>query len=123
LSSIIFSLDKISMLAYNRPTNKGATMSFHLTESKDGKYRAGDVVRTAPEDEAFSDAVILGFDTEDIVKLARPYAYVSCVGTLGIKYKGMTALGPHALMGVENYSVTLKTLSLYKIVGKKRTVT
>jgi hypothetical protein len=55
--------------------------------------------------EAFGDHLVLGMSDKDRngdvwVRLARPYAYASCVGTTG----------PTVLTGSETYDVSLKTL-------------
>lgn len=69
-----------------------------------GTFRAGDVV-TDGDKHAFCHTLILGFSepTEwgDIfVKMGRPYAYASCVGTTG----------PGVLTGVEEFSMSVSKL-------------
>ena len=81
------------------------------TRTADGKVRllqAGDVVRQGNPDQrfAFSDCIVLGFSDpaknkgDVYVKLGRPFAYASCIGTTG----------PSVLTGVEEFEVTLKYL-------------
>ena len=66
-----------------------------------GTFRAGDVI-TNGDSNPFNHAIILGFSDatefgDHFVKLARPYAYATCVGTTS----------PGVLTGVEEYEVTL----------------
>lgn len=67
---------------------------FSRETSRDGKWRAGDVIRrntlsvahalgVPVQHLAFSDAVILGFNNEGVVRISRPYVYASSVGTTG----------------------------------------
>lgn len=81
---------------------------YHLTESKDKQFHAGDVVRLG--ESAFMDAVILGFDDNDNAKISRPYAYVSSVGTTG----------PTVLVGTETVVFSAKDLVAYPRVGGGR---
>jgi len=74
--------------------------------SRDGKWRAGDVIRrntlsvahaigAAVQHMPFADAVILGFNVEGVVRISRPYVYASGVGTTG----------PTPLLGCETYDL------------------
>ena len=70
-----------------------------------GTFRAGDVV-TDGDKHAFCHTIILGFSgpTEfghHYVKMGRPYAYASCVGTTG----------PGVLTGVEEYEMPISKLA------------
>ena len=67
-----------------------------------GTYRAGDVIRSsAGGNDPWSQCIILGFSDpkqhggDVYVKLARPYAYASCVGTTV----------PGVLTGVEEFEI------------------
>ncbi len=77
------------------------TFANTLLRHDDGIYRAGDVLRNAAgQNDPWSQCIILGFSSPDkhgdvYVKLARPYAYASCVGTTG----------PGVLTGVEEFSI------------------
>ena len=70
-----------------------------------GTFNAGDVIRPNGAHSAFADCLILGFSNKDkhgdvYVKLARPYAYASSVGTVG----------PTVLQGVEVFEITVTKL-------------
>ncbi len=77
-------------------------------KDKDGNertYRAGDVVRVEKAHDAWSDCLILGFSEPSnygdvYVRLSRPYAYVSCVGTIC----------PGVLLGAEEFSISASKL-------------
>ena len=75
-------------------------------------WQAGDVVTGGLE--AWSNAIILGFSSEDeyghvYVKLARPYAYASCIGTTG----------PTVMTGTEVYNASVTTLEDRKVVSSR----
>ena len=81
------------------------TYACTLLKTDDGEYVAGQVVRRKGTRDAWSDTLILGFSDptkhgDVFVKMARPYAYASCVGTTG----------PGILMGCEEYTITAKQL-------------
>lgn len=66
-----------------------------------GKYNAGDVI-ISEKLQGFDTSLILGFtDDGEYVKLIRPYAYATCVGTTY----------PHALLGWEEYVARVESLS------------
>lgn len=69
-----------------------------------GSFKAGDVLRLF--DGPFADAVILGFNDEGEMKVARPYAYVSSAGTTG----------PVPLTGVEIVILPRSQLGFCKTV-------
>lgn len=88
--------------------------TFHIEEAHGRK--AGDVVRAGSD--AFMDCVILGFNEAGDAKLARPYAYVSGVGTTA----------PTVLTGVETFVVYAASFAesqkLYPVIetgGRRRT--
>ena len=84
--------------------NKGYGGTFKNTEH--GEWTTGDVVHTF--DGPFCHAVILGFTDDGLVKLARPYVYVSLPG-----------IAPSPLTGIETYCVPVNLLTL---VGHDRMV-
>jgi hypothetical protein len=65
--------------------------TFHNETDKRTSLVAGDVLRVG--EGAFMDAVILGFNDVGDMKVSRPYAYASNVGTTG----------PTPLLGAETY--------------------
>lgn len=83
---------------------------------KDGTkrlYQAGQVVRPTCK-WGFSDCIILGFSDPtkhgDIyVKVARPYASASCIGTTG----------PTAMVGIETFGMTMNQILAYEQVGEE----
>ena len=85
-----------------------------LAKGSSVEFNAGDIVRERNRDNAFIDAVILGFSPPNqwgdvSAKLSRPYVYASCVGTTS----------PTVLMGAETYTVNVKTLvERFEVVGK-----
>jgi hypothetical protein len=77
---------------------------------KDGtevELKAGHLIRPfGAESDGFSTMIILGFSDEGNAKVARPYAYASCVGTTG----------PTVLVGSETLTVSLKRLGEMKVL-------
>jgi len=78
-----------------------------------GTYRAGDVIRSsAGGNDPWSQCIILGFSDpkqhggDVYVKLARPYAYASCVGTTV----------PGILTGVENFEIPASKLAFEEVL-------
>jgi len=82
------------------------TFANTLLKTDDGTYRAGDVIRNSTgRDDPWSQCIILGFSRPDkyndvYVRLARPYAYASCVGTTT----------PGVLTGVEEFEIPASKL-------------
>ena len=82
---------------------------------KDGSkrtYQAGEVVRPARRPSSFSDMVILGFSDptkhgDILVKVARPFASVTCVGTTG----------PSVALQAETFAMSMTQLLTYEQVG------
>jgi len=78
-----------------------------------GVIKAGDVIRPkADVISPWADCLVLGFSAKDkygdvYVKLARPYAYASCVGTTGAT----------VLQGVEVFEVTVSKLREDRVVS------
>lgn len=76
-------------------------------------FQAGDVVRRGGDGgTAWSDCIILGFSRPDkhrdvYVKLARPYAYASCIGTTG----------PGVLLGCEEFEALATHLRFKQVVS------
>jgi len=82
----------------------------------DGTYRAGDVISNAVGgNDPWSQCIILGFSDpkqhngDVYVKLARPYAYASCVGTTG----------PSVLTGVETFEMSASKLVFETVLTRK----
>ena len=74
-------------------------------------YNAGDVLRVLSAGRPFDSAVILGFDDHyAMVRLARPYAVASNVGTTG----------PNVMTGVEVYDIYVSSLPHYEILDTGR---
>ena len=76
--------------------------TFHITEANgygDAPLKAGDIVRMN-NGSPFMDCLILGFSSDGYTRLARPYAYASCVGTTG----------PTALTGVEIFTTETRRI-------------
>jgi len=76
--------------------------SYHNTAR--GDFAAGQVVRVF--NGVFGDAIVLGFNDDGWMKVGRPYAYASSVGTTG----------PVALTGVETIMYPPSHFDLIKIV-------
>jgi len=81
----------------------------------DGTFRAGDVIRSSHADgeNPWSHCIILGFSKVDkyggcYVKLARPYAYASCIGTTS----------PSVLTGVETFSMSISKLKFETVLTR-----
>lgn len=78
-------------------------------------YQAGDVIRRDNcEPHAWTDCIILGFSDptrhgDVFVKLARPYAYASCIGTTG----------PGVLTGVETFAIEASKLRYEQVVSSR----
>lgn len=76
-------------------------------------FQAGDVIRREHGDgSAWSDCIILGFSRPEgvcgsFVKLARPYAYASCIGTTG----------PGILLGTEEFIIEATKLRFERVVS------
>ena len=84
-----------------------------ITNNEGVIIKAGDVVRLKFfENSSFGDCVILGFNAQNWAKLARPYAYVSSVGT--------TCASP--LLGCEVFETTVESLQFDKIFSDNRSV-
>ena len=91
----------------------------HALDAKGNKvtYQSGDVIRRDNcEPEAWTDCIILGFSSprqepfgDVFVKLARPYAYASCIGTTG----------PGVLTGVETFAIEASKLCYEQVVSRR----
>jgi hypothetical protein len=91
------------------------TFANTLLKTDNGTFRAGDVIRSSHDGGCppWSQCIILGFSGVDkygecYVKLARPYAYASCVGT--------TCAG--VLTGVEEFTMSVSKLAFEKVLTK-----
>lgn len=88
-------------------------LKMRLEDGSTVTFQAGDVLRRGGQDgHAWSDCIILGFSLPDkhadvYVKLARPYAYASCIGTTG----------PGILMGCEEFEMVATKLRFEKVVS------
>lgn len=86
-------------------------------DNKPITYQAGDVIRlltlSGLASDAWSDCIILGFSDPKrsggsvFVKLARPYAYASCIGTTG----------PGILVGTEDFTMEAVKLVHHLVVS------
>ena len=90
------------------------TFAGTVLKTEQGTYQAGDVIRSVGAAHAWSDCLILGFSKPEesfsgivFVKLARPYAYASAIGTTG----------PGVLMGCEEFIIEVSKLRFETVVS------
>lgn len=94
-------------------TFAGTTLNTRNAAGDEVTYQAGDVIRIfADSNDPFSDCIILGFSQPDkhgdvYVKLARPYAYASSIGTTG----------PTVLTGAEVFEMPASKLRFEGVVS------
>ena len=90
------------------------TFAQTILKTDQGIYRAGDVLRNAAgQNDPWSQCIILGFSSPDkhgdvYVKLGRPYAYASCVGTTS----------PGVLTGVEEFAIPASKLKFETVLTR-----
>ncbi len=77
-----------------------------LLKTDKGEFIVGQVIRRVGSKDQWSDTIILGFSEpnkrdEVYVRVSRPFAYASCVGTTS----------PSVLLGAETYTITALDLT------------
>lgn len=87
------------------------TFAFSVLKTEAGEFRAGDVITCLHDGVPWGHAVILGFSAPDqygatYVKLARPFAYATCVGTVS----------PGVVTGVETFTMNVQGLDFKKVL-------
>ena len=89
------------------------TFAQTILKTDQGTFRAGEVLRGTNDEHPFCHCIILGFSGPDkhgdvYVKLARPYAYASCVGTTS----------PGVLTGVEEFAIPASKLKFETVLTR-----
>jgi len=92
------------------------TFAHTVLKTDEGTFRAGDVIRSTHDESPWCQCIILGFsepkkhrdDVYVYVKLARPFAYASGVGTTC----------PNVLMGVEEFEMNADRLKYEKVLSR-----
>ena len=90
------------------------TFAQTILKTDHGTFRAGEVLRGTNDEYPFCHCIILGFTAIDehgdvYVKLGRPYAYATCVGTTS----------PGVLTGVEEFAIPASKLEHEKVLTRE----